>query len=84
MLRYARLYYTAPPEARGIDVEGEPPTYFDFAYIAFTIGMCYSVSDNGLNTRQLRVTVLSQAMVSYVLGTVIIAITLNLISGLAG
>ena len=85
MLRYARLYYTAPtPKAPGIDFEGEPPTYLDFAYVAFTIGMCYSISDNVLSNRKLRMTVLSQAMVSYLLGTVIIAITLNLISGLAG
>ena len=85
MLRYARLYYNAPdPNAPGIDYEGDPPTYTDFAYLAFTVGMCYSLSDNGVNNRKLRKTVLSQAMVSYVLGTIIIAITLNLVGGLAG
>lgn len=85
MLRYARLYYTAPDsKAPGIDFEGGPPTYFDFAYLAFTVGMCYSLSDNGVNSRKLRTTVLSQAMLSYLLGTVIIAITLNLVGGLAG
>ncbi len=85
MLRYARLYYTAPdPKAPGIDYEGNPPTYFDFAYLAFTIGMCYSISDNVLSNRKLRMTVLSQAMVSYLLGTIIIATTINLVSGLAG
>ncbi len=85
MLRYARLYYNAPdPKAPGIDFEGDPPTYFDFAYLAFTVGMCFSLSDNGVNSRKLRMTVLSQAMVSYLLGTVIIAITLNLVGGLAG
>lgn len=85
MLRYARLYYNAPqPEDPGIDFEGNPPTYVDFAYLAFTIGMCYSLSDNGVSNRKLRIAVLSQAMVSYVLGTVIIAITLNLVGGLAG
>lgn len=84
-LRYARLYFTAPdPRSPGIDFEGDPPTYLDFAYIAFTVGMCYSVSDNGLNSRHMRLTVLSQALVSYLLGTVIIAITLNLVGGLAG
>jgi uncharacterized membrane protein len=85
MLRYARLYYTAPdPQSPGIDYEGDPPTYVDFAYLAFTIGMCYSLSDNGVTSRTLRIAVLSQAMVSYLLGTIIIAITLNLVGGLAG
>lgn len=85
MLRYARLYYVAQDSGKpGIDFEGDPPTYFDFAYVAFSIGMCYSISDNSLNTRYMRMTVLSQAMVSYLLGTVIIAITLNLVGGLTG
>ena len=42
--RYARLYYTG--EDGGIDFnEHEPPTYIDFAYLAFTIGMTFQVSD---------------------------------------
>jgi len=84
-LRYARLYYNASdPESRGIEFNGDPPTYLDFAYFAFTIGMCFGVSDNSLTTRDMRATVLSHAMVSYLLGTVTIAITLNLVGGLAG
>lgn len=84
-LRYARLYFTARDEDnRGIDFAGEPPTYLDFAYVAFTVGMGYAVSDSGLNNRTMRLTVLSQALVSYLLGTVIIAITLNLVGGLTG
>jgi len=83
MLRYARLYYNAPdPERPGMDFDGDPPTYLDFAYVAFTIGMCYSVPDNGLSNRQLRMTVLSHGMVSYLFGTVIIAMMLNLVGGL--
>lgn len=84
-LRYARLYYSAPdPGDPGIDFAGDEPGYLDFAYIAFTVGMCFSVSDNGVKGRRLRLTVLSQALVSYLLGTVIIAITLNLVGGLTG
>jgi uncharacterized membrane protein len=84
-LRYARLYYSAPDSQRpGMDFEGEPPSYLDFAYVAFTIGMCYSVPDNGLTNRKVRMSVLSQGMLSYMFGTIIIATTLNLISGLAG
>lgn len=84
-LRYARLYWTAPdPDDPGIDFGGDVPSYLDFAYLAFTIGMCFSVSDNNIRGRTLRLTVLSQALVSYLLGTVIIAITLNLVGGLTG
>lgn len=84
-LRYARLYFTAADRARpGIDFDNTDPTYLDVAYVAFTVGMGYSVSDNGVQTRQMRMTVLSQALLSYLMGTVIIAITLNLVGGLAG
>lgn len=83
MLRYARLYYNAPDKQQpGMDIGGDPPTYLDFAYIAFSIGMCYSVPDISLTNRKLRMTVLSQGMVSYVFGTFIIAMTLNLVGGL--
>src|SRR5262245_20970899 len=45
-LRYAHLYYTPP--VGGIDFPGETrPDYRDFAYLAFTIGMTYQVSDTG-------------------------------------
>lgn len=42
-LRYASLYYTT---GGGIDFnEDRLPTYGDLAYLAFTIGMTYQVSD---------------------------------------
>lgn len=85
MLRYARLYYNAPnPDDPGMRFDGPPPTYLDFAYVAFTIGMCYGVSDNNLNQRTLRISVLSQGLISYGFGAIIIAITLNLVSELTG
>ncbi len=84
-LRYAQLYFTAPdPSHPGIDFGDAPPTYLDFAYLAFTIGMCFGVTDTGLTDRRMRMAVLSQALVAYLLGTVVIAITLNLVGGLAG
>ncbi len=89
-LRYARLYYNAPnPDDPGMRFDGPPPTYLDFAYldfayVAFTIGMCYGVSDNNLNQRTLRKSVLSQGLISYGFGAIVIAITLNLVSELTG
>jgi uncharacterized membrane protein len=82
-LRYARLYYVN--DAGGIDFNqgDEPPAYVDFAYLAFTIGMTYQVSDTDLKTRKIRATALRQALLSYVFGAVVLAITVNLVAGLS-
>jgi uncharacterized membrane protein len=81
-LRYALLYY-ADSEG-GIDFnQSEAPAYADFAYLAFTIGMTYQVSDTDLKTRTIRATALRQALLSYLLGAVILAVAVNLIAGLA-
>jgi uncharacterized membrane protein len=46
---YARLYYSHP--AGGIDFNQEaPPRFSDFAYLAFTVGMTFQVSDTSLQT----------------------------------
>ncbi|MCW2723493.1 MAG: hypothetical protein JWN35_414 [Frankiales bacterium] len=79
--RYARLYYTGPDG--GIDFnEDQPPCYPDFAYLAFTIGMTFQVSDTDLQTKAVRVTVLTHALLSYVFGVGVIATTINLVAGL--
>jgi uncharacterized membrane protein len=82
-LRYARLYYVS--DTGGIDFNQgeEPPAYVDFAYLAFTIGMTFQVSDTDLKTRKIRATALRHALLSYVFGAVILAITVNLAAGLS-
>ena len=81
-LRYARLYYVN--DAGGIDFnQDERPAYVDFAYLAFTIGMTYQVSDTDLKTRTIRATALRQALLSYLFGAVVLAITVNLVAGLS-
>jgi uncharacterized membrane protein len=80
-LHYARLYYTHP--AGGIDFNQEaPPRYADFAYLAFTVGMTFQVSDTALGSSALRAATLRQALLSYLLGAVILATTINLVAGL--
>lgn len=82
MLRYAMLYYTGP--AGGIDFnQDDPPCYSDFAYLSFTIGMTFQVSDTDLKTHQIRVTALRHMLLSYLFGAVILATTINLIAGLS-
>jgi uncharacterized membrane protein len=82
MLRYARMYYT-PPDG-GIDFQGETPDYLDFAYLALTVGMCFQVSDTDLTGKRIRRCALHHAFLSYVFGTVIVAVTVNLVATLLG
>jgi uncharacterized membrane protein len=78
---YARLYYGHPAGGIGFNQQA-PPRYSDFAYLAFTVGMTFQVSDTALETSALRATALHQALLSYLLGAVILATTINLIAGL--
>jgi uncharacterized membrane protein len=80
VLRYARLYYS-PPEG-GIDFHGEAPDYVDFAYLGLTIGMTFQVSDTDLTGKRVRRTALHHALLSYVFGTVIVAITVSSVASL--
>jgi uncharacterized membrane protein len=80
-LRYADLYYDGVPG--GVDFkEDEPPCYSDFAYLAWTIGMTFQVSDTDLETNAFRRTALRHGLLSYMFGAIIIATTINLIAGL--
>jgi len=83
-LRYAHLHYgsTAEGIAFGDSAGPERPNYRDFAYVAFTIGMTYQVSDTTIRDPRIRRTVLSHAILSYLFGVVIVAGSVNLIAGL--
>ena len=81
MLRYASLYYAERPG--GIEFAGESsPTYADFAYLAFTIGMTYQVSDTPLSTRAMRTTALRHGLISFVFVTSVVAMTINIVAQL--
>jgi uncharacterized membrane protein len=82
-LRYTELYY-ANPEG-GIDFnQDEPPQYTDIAYMAFSLGMTYQVSDTAIRTRAIRTEALKHSILAYVFATLILAATINLVIGLAG
>jgi uncharacterized membrane protein len=81
-LRYARLYYTDP--RGGVDFNQEDdPTFPDFAYLAFTIGMCFQVSDTSLQKTAVRATALRHGLTSFLFDAVIIAVTVNIVAGLS-
>jgi uncharacterized membrane protein len=83
-LHYAHRDFgsTAPGIAFGDAAAQERPTYRDFAYVAFTIGMTYQVSDTTVRDPRIRRAVLSHALLSYLFGVVIIGGAVNLIAGL--
>lgn len=82
-LRYAHLYYRDDREGiGGVEFPGTGrPCYSDFAYFAFTIGMCFQVSDATVSSRQIRRAVLGHALLSFVYNTAILATVLNLTVG---
>ena len=80
-LKYARAYYSEP--AGGIEFnEDEPPNYIDFAYYAFTIGMTFQVADTNITSRAVRRTTLHHALLSYLFGSVLLGLVINVVATL--
>ena len=80
-LRYAHEYYTDPVGGIDFKTESEDPDYQDFAYVAFTVGMTFQVSDTDIQARRTRRTVIRHALLAYLFGAVILAVVVNLIAG---
>jgi uncharacterized membrane protein len=85
-LRYAHLYYRDDDEGvGGLTYPGDAaPCYLDFAYFAFTIGMCFQVSDVSVSSRQIRRAVLGHSVLSFLYNTAILATAINLAVGVFG
>lgn len=83
-LRYAHLYYREDSEGiGGLSFPGElPPDDMDFAYFAFTIGMCAQSSDVSITSRRIRRAVLLHSIQSFAFNTTVIALMLNVVLGL--
>lgn len=80
-LRYAHLYYTGD-QPGGVEFNYEHPDYRDFAHLGLTIGMTYQVADTDLTDRAFRRTVTCHALLSYLFGVVVVAMTINAVAGL--
>jgi uncharacterized membrane protein len=88
-LHYAHAFYRSEQEA---DVEGtggglifpgeHKPDYEDFAYFSFVIGMTCQVSDVNVTSRSMRRLALLHGFLSFAFNTVILALSINIISGL--
>lgn len=88
-LLYAHLYYDTDTddgkklEVGGLDFPGnEEPDYLDFVYFSFVIGMTFQVSDVVITSRKIRRFALMHALLSFAFNTVILALSINVISGM--
>lgn len=82
--RYAGLYYRRTDHdgnaAGGIDFNSdEEPSYRDFLYFSYNLGMTYQVSDTAVSATAVRQVVLRHCLLSYLFGTGILATTINLV-----
>lgn len=81
MLRYAVLYYSG--SVGGINFnQQDMPRFVDFAYLAFTIGMTYQVSDTNLESTQIRAAAFRHGLLSFIFGSMVLATMINLVAGL--
>jgi uncharacterized membrane protein len=80
-LRYARAYYSGGNGGINFN-EDEPPDYLDFAYVAFTIGLTFQVSDTNLCSKAIRHLALRHALLSFLFGAVLIGLTINVVATL--
>lgn len=81
--KYARMYYLGEPDRGGIDFKQEAdPAYSDFAYLAFTVGMSFAVSETEPTATRIRRVALGHALFSYFFGTGIVAVAINLVTNL--
>ena len=90
-LHYAHDYYSSDPggpdgadaTSKGLAFPGEAlPTYMDFAYFSFTVGMTFQVSDVQITDADMRKLVLTHGIMSFFYATGILALTINMVSGL--
>ena len=80
-LHYAHEYYGEGRDRLigGMSFPGDQePDYWDFAYFAFTIGMCAQVSDVTVSSKSIRRTVLTHSIVSFLFNAALLALTVNI------
>jgi uncharacterized membrane protein len=90
-LHYAHDYYSSASGGtagsgatnKGLAFPGEAmPSYMDFVYFSFTIGMTFQVSDVQITDPALRGLALTHGIISFFYATGILALTINMVAGL--
>jgi uncharacterized membrane protein len=76
-LHYAHEFYA---EHHGLIFPHDPePTYWDFVYLAFSIGTATQVSDVEISSKRIRRTVTLHGIVSFFFNVTVIALTVGLV-----
>jgi len=72
-----------PKYIEGLEFPKElKPDYLDFAYFSFVIGMTFQVSDVEISSKRIRRLALMHGLVAFAFNTIIVALSINIISGL--
>ncbi len=89
-LHYAHQFYTRDTDGKtkahkdcgGLVFPGtSTPTYLDFAYFAFTLGMTFQTSDVEIESSAFRHVALMHSLAAFVFNIGVIAFTINALSG---
>jgi uncharacterized membrane protein len=84
-LHYAHIFYIAGgdgKDSRGIDFpKMEEPTYWDFIYFAFTLGMTFQTSDVQITTTMARKVAIFHCFAAFIFNLGILAFTINVLGG---
>jgi uncharacterized membrane protein len=81
-LHYAHEYWL---EGHGLDFPGnDKPTYGEFLYFSFTVGMTAQLSDVTTRSAGMRRIVLMHGLLSFLFNTAVLALGINLAASLVG
>lgn len=75
---YAHEYYSGGSREGGLKFEGPSPTYPDFVYFAFVIGMTAQVSDVVITSPGIRRTATIHGILSFVFNAALLALMINI------
>lgn len=88
-LRYAHIFYDTDTDDGGSKKGGgldfpdtKEPDFLDFIYFGFVVGMTFQVSDVQITDRNIRRLCLLHGLISFAFNTAIVALSINVISGL--
>jgi len=88
-LRYAHMFYDTDTDDGGkkpggglIIPDADEPDFLDFVYFGFVVGMTFQVSDVEISDRKIRRLCLLHGLISFAFNTAIVALSINVISGM--
>lgn len=84
-LHYAHLFYLQSDghDRRGLEIPGtREPSYWEFLYFSFTLGMTFQTSDITIDGRHVRKVALVHCMLAFLFNMGVLAFAVNALGGL--